>query len=198
MTFLLDLGYQLKDAGHEAPLAGLEHPSLHIGEALEVGVDEFLERLLRHVEPPFDLGGRGAEGRGVLVAGLGLGGGRAAGQNRPGASALTVRRRRWSLPRRGRGCRCRPAGTIQERGGAPRGAVARPRSSFVPAASRSRWGRVRLLRPAKRPPGPRPSHWWSCGESSPRGSGLYERCRRRAPPPRVPPFDLRPATETGV
>jgi hypothetical protein len=84
MTFLLDLGYQLKDAGHEAPLAGLEHPPLHIGEALEVGVDEFLERLLRNVEPPFDFGGRGAEGRGALVAGLGLGGERVPEKRLPG------------------------------------------------------------------------------------------------------------------
>jgi hypothetical protein len=74
MTFLLDVACELKDAGHETPLAGLQHPPLDIGEAREVGVDEFLERLFRGVEPPFDLVGRHSQGRGVLVAGLGLSG----------------------------------------------------------------------------------------------------------------------------
>jgi hypothetical protein len=74
MQFLLNRGYELTDAGHEAPLAGLEHPALDVGEAREVGVDEFLERLLRGVESPFDLGGRGAQRRSVLVSGSGLGG----------------------------------------------------------------------------------------------------------------------------
>ena len=54
------------------PLAGLQHPALDIAEATEVRSDEFFERPFRGVEPPFDLGGRGAEGRGVLVAGLWL------------------------------------------------------------------------------------------------------------------------------
>jgi hypothetical protein len=77
MKFLLDVGWlvcELTDAGHEATLAGLQHPALDVREAREVGVDELFERLLRGVESPFDLGGRGAQRRGVLVAGLGLGG----------------------------------------------------------------------------------------------------------------------------
>jgi hypothetical protein len=84
MMFLLDLGCELTDAGHEAPLAGLEHPALDVGEAREVGSDEFLEGLLRDVESPFDLGGCGAEGRGVLVARLGLGGERVPEKRLPG------------------------------------------------------------------------------------------------------------------
>jgi hypothetical protein len=42
MKFLLDVGWlvcELTDAGHEAPLAGLEHPALDVGEAREVGSD---------------------------------------------------------------------------------------------------------------------------------------------------------------
>jgi len=64
----------VKNAGHEPTLPGLKNPALDIGEAREVAVDEFLQRLFRGVIPPFDLGGRGAQGRGVLVAGLGLSG----------------------------------------------------------------------------------------------------------------------------
>jgi hypothetical protein len=74
MLFLLDLICELTDAGHETPLEGLQHPALDIGEAREVGSDELFERLLRDVESPFDLGGGGAQRRGVLVAGSGLGG----------------------------------------------------------------------------------------------------------------------------
>jgi len=75
---------ELTDAGHETPLAGLEHPALDVREAREVGLDEFLERILHSVESPFDLGGRGAERRGVLVAGLGLGGKRVPEKCLPG------------------------------------------------------------------------------------------------------------------
>lgn len=74
----------MTDAGHEAPLAGQKHPALDVAEAREVGVDELFERLLRGVESPFDLGGCGAEGRGVLVAGLGLGGERVPEECLPG------------------------------------------------------------------------------------------------------------------
>jgi hypothetical protein len=81
--FLLNRGYELTDAGEETPLAGLQHPALDIGEATEVGMDESLEGLLRSVEAPFDLGGRGAEGRGVLVAGLGSSGKRIPQQRLP-------------------------------------------------------------------------------------------------------------------
>jgi hypothetical protein len=87
MTFLLDVGWlvcELTDAGEEAPLAGLQHPPLDVGEAPEVGVDEFLEGLLRGVESPFDLGGRRAQRRGVLVAGFGLGGKRVPEKGLPG------------------------------------------------------------------------------------------------------------------
>jgi len=84
MLFLLDLVCELKDAGHETPLAGLKHPALDIGEAREVGSDDLFERLLGGVESPFDLGGRGAEGRGVLVAGSGLGGERVPEKCLPG------------------------------------------------------------------------------------------------------------------
>jgi len=75
---------ELTDAGHETPLAGLEHPALDVAEAPEVGVDELIERPLHSVESPFDLGGRGAEGRGVLVAGFGLGGKRVPEKRLPG------------------------------------------------------------------------------------------------------------------
>ena len=64
----------MTDAGEETPLAGLEHPALDVAEAPEIGVDEFLERLFRDVESPFDLGGSLTEGRGVLITELGLGG----------------------------------------------------------------------------------------------------------------------------
>jgi len=75
---------ELTDAGEEATLAGLQHPALDVAEAPEVGVDEFLERLLRDVESPFDFGGRGAQRRGVLVAGFGLGGKRVPEKCLPG------------------------------------------------------------------------------------------------------------------
>jgi hypothetical protein len=87
MKFLLDVGWlvrELTDAGEETPLAGLQHPALDVAEAPEVGVDEFLERLLRDVESPLDLGGRGAQRRGVLVARLGLGGKRVPEKRLPG------------------------------------------------------------------------------------------------------------------
>ena len=75
---------ELTDAGEEATLAGLEHPALDVAEAPEVGVDEIIERLLHSVESPLDLGGRGAEGRGVLVAGFELGGKRVPEKCLPG------------------------------------------------------------------------------------------------------------------
>ncbi len=71
---LLQLVCELKDAGRQSPLPGFQYPALDIREAREVSADEFLERLFRGVEPPFDLGGRRAQGRGVLITGLRLGG----------------------------------------------------------------------------------------------------------------------------
>jgi hypothetical protein len=41
-------------------------------------VDEFVEYSLRGVEPPFDFGGRSAQGRGVLIARVRLSGDRIA------------------------------------------------------------------------------------------------------------------------
>ncbi len=74
----------MTDAGEEATLAGLEHPALDVAEAPEIGVDELIERLLYSVESPFDLGGCGAQRRGILVAGLGLGGKRVPEECLPG------------------------------------------------------------------------------------------------------------------
>jgi hypothetical protein len=67
MTFL-DLVDELKDAGHQPPLAGLQYPALHIGESGEVGLDEFSERLFRGIKPPLDLFCGETQGRGVLIA----------------------------------------------------------------------------------------------------------------------------------
>jgi hypothetical protein len=73
MTFLREFLCVVKDPSREASPASLKYPALDIGQAREVGAGELVEGLFRGVYSLFDLGGSGAQGRGVLVAGSWLG-----------------------------------------------------------------------------------------------------------------------------
>jgi hypothetical protein len=74
MAFLRELAGVVKDPSDETSPPGLKYPTLDIGQAREVGAGELVKRLFRGVYSLFDLGGGGAQGRGVLVAGSWLGG----------------------------------------------------------------------------------------------------------------------------
>lgn len=63
----------MKDLCLQTPFACFKHAALDVSEAREVHLGEFFQRTLHGVEPPFDLGGRLSQGRGVLVQGLWLG-----------------------------------------------------------------------------------------------------------------------------
>lgn len=103
--FLLELVGVVKDPSHETSPAGLQYPALDIGQTREVGAGEFVKRLFRGVHPLFDLGGGGAQGRGVLVAGLWLGGERVSQESLSGDAVLdgAVRRDEGLRLARGQG-----------------------------------------------------------------------------------------------
>jgi hypothetical protein len=84
MGFLLQLIGESEDPRRKPALAGLEDPSLGVGERGEVPGGPFLEGLLQGVESGFDLGGDGAEGRGAHVSGARLGAPRVPHERLPG------------------------------------------------------------------------------------------------------------------
>jgi len=73
MEFLLQLVGECEEPRRKPALAGLEDPSLGVGERGEVPGGPFLEGLLQGVESGFDLGGGGSERRGAHVSGARLG-----------------------------------------------------------------------------------------------------------------------------
>lgn len=63
----------IDNAGRQTPAAGFQYSPLDIGQAREIGMGEFREHALDGIESRGDLGSRGAQRRGALVARARLG-----------------------------------------------------------------------------------------------------------------------------